>query len=73
MNATLREFEKQIKAYAFSEKEIDDLCYVKTNNILNIFFYILIFCLIINLFYIFWKVSKENKEGNDNVKVIQIA
>ena len=73
MNATLREFEKQIKAYAFSEKEIDDLCYVKTNNILNIFFYFLIFCLIINLFYIFWKVSKENKEGNDNVKVIQIA
>ena len=73
MNITLLEFEKQIKNNIFSESQINSLCNYKTSNSWNILLYILILALIISLIYEIYRIYNENKNGSDNLKVVQIA
>ena len=73
MNATLPEFEKQIKKNVFSENHINNICYDEINYSYIYFLYIIIVFLIISLFYEFYKIYSENRTSGDSLKVVQIA
>ena len=73
MNATLPEFEKQIKKNVFSENQINNICYDEINYSYIYFLYIIIVFLIISLFYEFYKIYSENRTSGDSLKVVQIA
>ena len=73
MNITLPEFEEQIKKNILTEKQINNLCYNRTSNMIQILLYILILSLIISLLYQLYIIFIDNKAETDSLKVVQIA